>query len=1500
MPSVQRLLEQPGVLQVTAEQCRNGLVSRSGQQQRKAASLLTNNRRVAEALGRGCQGKRYPSELVGAILQAYSRTVGKAPQEIDLVEAASVAREDLQRDQCYFFPEELEEMDGAEAMPLEEPEEIGHREEVPPAREMMPEAFGVTEDMLKQVGWKKLDTGAWMYLDEHTEKVNGPEPGHEAWRLPWRTSWTWNGADWSLLEDEVRWQDKAQDTRLQPNTRYLSIYQARLDQHADRHMRHFPGMARVTLERMIRKAHEGLGHPEHGRFLRILRQSKASEEVIEAAKQFRCSTCEAYQLPDPARKGAPPKEELFINEWVGVDTVHLRDHQNQAVPALNIIDFHTHFQLVIPMDKESAAEVRKAYRQWVRFFGVPRKVMFDLGTEFKAEFRRQVENDGSEALPSSLETPTQRGLTERAGGVFKNILYKSMLDYQCQSREEWKELVDVACMTRNRLLLRGGYSPIQRVIGYTPRLPGGLLTGGADDHTMAGRIVMGDRDVTRSMKMRKAAAVAFHESDCDQALRAATLAGPRKLCDFEVGQAVYFWRRGAGSTKKTRQSYWTGPGRIVMTSLPNAIWIAYSNTLIKAAPERVRHATAEENMSISGWLRGISKARQDFEKLPKKGFVDLTGDYEMPGELEDDLQANEPHDDTNPLQGPEPVSGVPPLRRVRQKTGEYEHAKEPLGPPPGLTEPPTEPRGEPEREQPEVPALEPVGPLPFLPGEELFDRGIDVDENENHERGQGSSGASATGSSGFADNKRGPEDREPEPPGKRSRVHLLEVYALHLQTLARARQKKEVRATDFKGADAVKLQRAILKEINNNLGTRAYELLSSAESEQILREKPEKVMESRYVLTKKPLEPAEVAGAESEGLLLNDDTHGPCKAKCRHVMKGYSEESALDVESTTPQINRDTVIFLLQVLASLGWDPGFLDFTQAFHSGDAIKRELYCKQPKEGIPGAKASQLLRLLKTCYGLTDGPYAWYQHLDRKLRQLGYKASQADPCLYFLHGGADPETPELEGVIGVATDDLLHGGNERHWANIASIAAEHKLGKNQRGTGRFTGKDIELQADGSIKVSQAFYVKEKIQIIALTRKRKQQRYSKCTPQEIEALRSSLGVLSWLSKETRCDIAGRVALLQQAFPEPRVQDLVEANKISEEARKYAHLGIKVMPIAPERLRISVVTDAAWGNTRDQPWIEDHPDDYWEETEGEWVRHHVQPRRTTFHPGAAPGGPDLHSLDRKRQISFFAPEPDGEIKSGMVEDDWSDGHGIRVLQDQPWTGRTVFNKCHDEKITNQKIHSSLAQLQNLSSQGGQIILYHDRSLSETEQPAMATVASWKSYRLKRKTVDTLAAEGQALQAGLGSIHWHRLLFMEAFYGMLSASDWREVAGRLPFLAAVDSKSLFDAVNKCACTASYVSDKRTAIDLAVIKADLAQTGGTIRWIDTRSMLSDPLTKQHPGTYLRYVLDKGFWAIAEEGHALQAKALEREARRFSESMKAELHKELPPKIEAKAS
>ena len=1070
----------------------------------------------------------------------------------------------------------------------------------------------------------------------------------------------------------------------------------------------------------------------------------------------------------------------------------------------------------------------------------------DLGTEFLAEFRRQAEIDGTEVIPSPVEAPNQRGLTERAGGLFKNMLYRAMKDFACSNEPEWRELVDTTCMMRNRLMMRSGYSPIQRVIGYSPRLPAGIHSDGEQDYMAADLIHIGDRDARGAMEMRKAAAIAFHQTDCQRVFREATMSGPRRFVNHEPGQAVYFWRKGAGTSKKTRQSYWRGPERVLMTSLPGALWLSFQNTVVKAAPERVRPATEEENMTITGWMSGLSKLREDFEKMPQRNFVDITKDDDEIDYPDAEGVLHDPEE-----QVPEPPPGLPPIRRVRRKTGDYPHPE-----PDEVSEGAPVPDHGTERDgKVEDGENIPEG-IPWVPEPEIQQAPTDMAEN--------------------ADHKRELEGGE-QPPEKRTRVQMLELYYTQIQALTKQRQRKEARPQDFTGTDAFRLQRAIAKEINNNLATGAYEILSPQESERVRRENSDKIMESRYVLTKKDIENSEVAKAQAEDLLLADQTHGPQTAKCRHVMKGFSEAAAVEVECTTPQVSRDSVIFIAQVLASMKWILGFLDFTQAFHSGDQIDRELYCTQPKEGIPGTHPRQLLRLKKTCYGLTDAPLAWYKHLARRLQEdFQYRPSMADPCVFLKHGNAEDGGIVLKGIIGIATDDLLHGGDADHWEAIGKIAAEYKLGKNQKFFGRFTGKDVKLQEDGSITLNQAFYVAEKVPKISIAKGRKQQRYSRCTASEIEQLRSQLGALSWLAKETRCDLAGRVSLLQQSFPAPRVSDLIEGNRIAEEAAKFKTLGIKVMPIPWDQLRVSVVRDAAWGNARDSAWVEDHPDDRWEELEDRWIRHHRQPRRTSFHPGAAPGGPDLHGLlpDRQTELQIFDQE--NGIKKDHIKDHWHDVKGIRVLSEAPWTGTSTFLKApKGSGVSASKVNSSLVQLQCLSSQGGQIVIYHHADLAETGQPAMTTIAAWKSFRLKRRVVDTLAAEGQALQSGIGAVHWHRLLFLEAFYGMMSANDWRRESQKLPFLAAVDSKSLFDAASKLSSPTSYVSDKRTAIDLAVIKADIMETSGKIRWIDTRAMISDPLTKIHHGGYLRYVMGSGYWSIVEEGVALQRKLLERQ-------------------------
>ena len=57
------------------------------------------------------------------------------------------------------------------------------------------------------------------------------------------------------------------------------------------------------------------------------------------------------------------------------------------------------------------------------------------------------------------------------------------------------------------------------------------------------------------------------------------------------------------------------------------------------------------------------------------------------------------------------------------------------------------------------------------------------------------------------------------------------------------------------------------------------------------------------------------------------------------MLKGFSEEAVTEVESTNPQVSRDSVIFVAQVLALMASTPGFCDFTQAFHSWGMRSKE---------------------------------------------------------------------------------------------------------------------------------------------------------------------------------------------------------------------------------------------------------------------------------------------------------------------------------------------------------------------------------------------------------------------------------------------------------------------------------------------------------------------------------------------------------------------------------
>ena len=350
-------------------------------------------------------------------------------------------------------------------------------------------------------------------------------------------------------------------------------------------------------------------------------------------------------------------------------------------------------------------------------------------------------------------------------------------------------------------------------------------------------------------------------------------------------------------------------------------------------------------------------------------------------------------------------------------------------------------------------------------------------------------------------------------------------------------------------------------------------------------------------------------------------------------------------------------------------------------------------------------------------------------------------------------------------------------------------------------------------------------------------------------------MGALAWLAKETRPDLCGRTSLLQQSFPRPRVRDILQANALAQEAIKCP-AGIRISPIPLHRLRVSVVTDASWGNATEAKEIEDKDGDYWVETPEQWIRFHRRPRRSLFHPGMTTGGPDLHRLLPERQTYL----QDGD-QVRLHRDEWHHPNKVKLLEAGSWIGRTVFTKS-EEGLKHEAIHEGFLQAARTSSQGGHIVIYHDANL-QYEPWAPITVASWKSYRLKRKVVNTLAAECQALVSGVGNVHWHRFLMMEAQNEPNKDRDWEKIVRKIPFLAVTDSKSLFDTLSKQTCPFSQVDDKRTAIDVSILKRDL-EGSGTVRWIDGRNMISDSLTKNSGGNYLRFVMMKGQWTLNEQG------------------------------------
>lgn len=142
------------------------------------------------------------------------------------------------------------------------------------------------------------------------------------------------------------------------------------------------------------------------------------------------------------------------------------------------------------------------------------------------------------------------------------------------------------------------------------------------------------------------------------------------------------------------------------------------------------------------------------------------------------------------------------------------------------------------------------------------------------------------------------------------------------------------------------------------------------------------------------------------------------RRKARLVIKGFAQREGIDYDETfSPVVRYNSLRYLLSLAVEFDLDIEQLDAVSAFLQGD-VDEEIFMVQPKEF---AQNSKVCRLNKALYGLKQASRQWNKKLDQALKEIGFRQSSMDPCIYFRING------QMRTYIAIYVDDFMVFSND-----------------------------------------------------------------------------------------------------------------------------------------------------------------------------------------------------------------------------------------------------------------------------------------------------------------------------------------------------------------------------------------------------------------------------------------------------------------------------------------
>eukprot|EP00435_Cladocopium_sp_Y103_P012580 s2098_g3.t1 len=1252
-------------------------------------------------------------------------------------------------------------------------------------------------------------------------------------------------------------------------------------------------------KRQVLKMHRSLGHPQKPEFVRFMRAARIKGEVIRwTSHEFRCPACEARPRPKATRPAAIPRT-YQPNRVLGIDLIFLPEvGGKETFPALSILDWGSNFQMVERVENKQPETMWNAlWSCWFRTFGWPDVLVCDSGKEFSKKFMQLATSSGIVVQPIAAKAPWQQGRTERHGALYKELLAKGREETVVSTREELQRLMQETEMAKNRFSNRSGYSPIQRQIGQWPKVPSTLISDDVIDPDLLDGAVVDDME--RSLELRRIAQKAFIEHNARESLRRIEKGRSRVPQEFQAGDYVYVYRVPRDKKRKheagprsqehaPNKASWIGPGTVIAVD-GASLWVSMFGELWRAAREQCRTATNIEKQGIEVVMRSCQELVEEYKRSShRKGYKDIReerwpSEEEEDENLEEDLSKPERKmvrfEEPQEMEVPESEGYAPttPLDTPPEggsEVGETEDSEM------------SRRRSEETIEEPEAEARrrssaadsEIRGVLEQTRSERLAEARQAVEESgritggeEGFQRLMEDSVSSSRRLEGLPapgqplrwrsrPSAEGPYlheffliSPEEETEWQEEEIEREDAQRWHaLQTMGKETPKRDYWEVDLKGKRMIRHHVQKRKALFSPAGVKSTPLPL-----QCIEKKRTTVVNCKTEDEEKKIEDQWSTGdaKRSQGIWWTGRTEFCIETNPRdqgEILETWVTEKKgagdIDLRNETPEAQR-------------GWKKAdALEWEKISKSG-AVK--VLSVEVKKRL--AREGKLDRILPT----------------RMLRKYKHAEQPNEPptqkSRLCIRGDKDPDIFDLERFSPTVCTMNLNV--------VIQLAVNENM---EIGIGDL--KNAFCQSQPLMRKNGALYFKQP-----------QEGIEGLHPEQIVLIIAGCyglvdGPLHWRKSLVQ-------SLKMLGYQESKLDPCLF--KLFEDGKLCGLLAIEVDDILAcgkglhlrkiEELR-TLYSFGKWVNLKEssqgasfngrrlrvgqkgevlidmckfiQERLEEIPLEKGRKSQKK------EPVTESERAQARALCGSLNWLSKEGRPDAAGPSSlmSSRLTRMVVEDLIQLNEVVKVLKDsaeltiqiQPLKNMQLA-VITDASFGNDGFHS----------QGGQMILSHEPGLKGGAK-VKTNLLWWRSAKLQRVVNSTLAAETQSLSKGIGDLLWMKVLIRELTEEKFNIKEWpaklaservvalaKDTSSKelQECLAIVDAKSLFDHLSKESIGGQ---DKRTAIEIQIIRQELAQMHGEVRWIDHPAMLADPLTKVKGSTRaLHDMLSTGAFGIVAE-------------------------------------